>query len=54
MRGVFEGVQPELEPHHTHAQAYRLQTLLVRTLRQSIPAQGRLASPSRLTALGRR
>lgn len=46
MRGVLEGVQPELEPHHTHAQAHRVQALLVRTLRQGVPTQGGLASPS--------
>lgn len=51
MRGVLEGVQPELEPHHTYAQAHRVQALLVWTLRESVPAQGRLASPSRLATL---
>ena len=42
MRGVREGLQPVLQPHHAHAQALRLQTLRLWTLREAVPAQGRL------------
>ena len=41
VRGVRESVQPVLQPHHAHAQALRLQTLCLRTLRKALPAEGR-------------
>lgn len=50
MRGVLESVQPELEPDHAHAQAYRLQAVLVRPLRAGLPAEGGSATAPRLAA----
>ena len=41
VRGVREGVQPVVQPDHAHAQAHRLQAVLLRTLREALPAQGR-------------
>lgn len=41
MRGVFEGFQPVVEPDHAHAQAHRLQALLVRPVREGVPEEGR-------------
>ena len=41
MRGVREGVQPVLQPHHAHAQALGLQALRLRILREALPAEGR-------------
>lgn len=50
MRGVLEGVQPELEPDHSHAQAHRVQAVLVWALREGLPAQGGPAPAPRLAA----
>jgi hypothetical protein len=40
MRRLLEGLQPVVQPDHPHAQAHRLQALLVRPLREGLPAQG--------------
>uniref|UniRef100_A0A8D8DNY6 (northern house mosquito) hypothetical protein n=1 Tax=Culex pipiens TaxID=7175 RepID=A0A8D8DNY6_CULPI len=45
MPGLREGVQPELEPDNTLAQAHRLQALPVRAVPQGVPAEGGPAPP---------
>lgn len=50
MRRVLQGLQPILEPDHAHAQAHRLQALLLRPLREGLPAEGRPASPPGIPA----
>lgn len=40
MPGVWESLQPELQPHHPQPQAHRLQTLQLRALCQGLPTQG--------------
>ncbi|CAG05643.1 unnamed protein product [Tetraodon nigroviridis] len=39
MPGVWESVQPELQPHHTQPQTHRLQTVRLRPLRQRLPEE---------------
>lgn len=49
---MLQGVQPELQPDHAHAQAHGVQALFMRAVRQGVPAQGGPAPPPRLAALG--
>lgn len=42
MRGVLEGFQPIVQPHHSHEEAHGVQALLVRALREGFPEEGRL------------
>ena len=48
MCGVQQSLFPEQQPHHAHAEAHRLQTLCLRSLREAVPAQGRPAPPQRV------
>ena len=40
MPGVWEGIQPELQPHHPQPQAHRLQTLWLWPLWEGLPEEG--------------
>lgn len=40
VRGVLQGVQPVVQPDHAFAQALRVQTVPVRSVRQGVPAKG--------------
>lgn len=40
MPSVREGVQPELQPHHTQQETHRIQTVRLRPLRQRFPEEG--------------
>lgn len=40
MPSVREGVQPELQPHHTQQETHRIQTVRLRPLRQRLPEEG--------------
>lgn len=39
MSGVWESVQPELQPHHTQQETHRIQTIRLRPLRQRFPEE---------------
>ena len=53
MRRVLQSLQSILEPNHTHAQAHRVQTLLVWAVREGLPKKGRLEEAQRIpTSLG--
>lgn len=45
VRRVLQGLQPILEPDNAHAQAHRLQALLLRSVREGLPAEGGPAPP---------
>lgn len=53
MRGVWQGVFPEQQSDHAHAQAHGLQTVPVWSLRQGVPEEGGSATSSRRTASSR-
>ena len=38
--GVWQGIQPELQPHHPQPQAHRLQALWLRPVRKRLPEEG--------------
>lgn len=40
MSGVWQSVQPELQPHHTQQETHRLQTFRLRPVRQRFPEEG--------------
>lgn len=40
MPSVREGVQSELQPHHTQQETHRIQTVRLRPLRQRLPEEG--------------
>lgn len=40
MPGMWQSLQPELQPHHPQPQAHRLQALQLRALCQGLPTQG--------------
>lgn len=40
MPGVRQGVQPELQPHHSQPQAHRLQALRLRPMWEGLPEEG--------------
>lgn len=52
MRGLRQGVLPEQQSDHAHAQAHRLQTVPMRPLRQGVPEEGRSSTAQRGTASG--
>ncbi|KAL3281042.1 hypothetical protein HHI36_004266, partial [Cryptolaemus montrouzieri] len=38
---LLQSIQPIIEPDNTHAQAYRIQALLLWVVRKGIPEEGR-------------
>jgi hypothetical protein len=50
MRGLLQGVQPKLQPYHTHEETQRLQALRLRIVRKKVPTKSRSAPSSRLAA----
>lgn len=41
MFGMREGIQSKFKPYHSFEEAYRIQTICLRTLPQGIPAESR-------------
>lgn len=50
MRGMLESFQPIFKSHHAHAQTHRIQALLLRPLRESVPKKSRSAKTQRVAA----
>lgn len=49
MPGVWESVQPELQPHNAQPETHGLQTIRMRPLQQGIPEKSRLKKTQRVT-----
>lgn len=47
MPGVWESVQPELQPHNAQPETHGLQTVRMRPLRQGIPEKSRFKKAQR-------